>query len=59
MLLALIRIADHYEIDLEQAHVTTRAGELEYLRRHDAAVEAESAASARHDDEEGRCRPGW
>jgi uncharacterized protein YabN with tetrapyrrole methylase and pyrophosphatase domain len=33
LLLAIIRIADHYAIDLEQAHVQTREKELAYLRR--------------------------
>ncbi len=36
LLLAIIRIADHYEINLEQAHVRTREKELAYLRRVDA-----------------------
>ena len=31
ILLAAIRIADYYEIDLEQAHVQARHRELEYL----------------------------
>lgn len=35
ILLAVMRIADHYGIDLEEAHVKTRQKELAYLRRVD------------------------
>lgn len=30
---ALIRIADHYGIDLEEAHIRAREREMDYLRR--------------------------
>lgn len=33
ILYCLIRVADHYDIDLEQAHLDARRKELEYLGR--------------------------
>jgi NTP pyrophosphatase (non-canonical NTP hydrolase) len=50
LLLAIIRIADHYAIDLEQAHVQTRQRELEYLRRFDSVRTEGGDADADGDD---------
>jgi NTP pyrophosphatase (non-canonical NTP hydrolase) len=46
LLLAIVRIADHYGIDLEQAHVRTREKELEYLRRFDAEHGGDTGAAS-------------
>lgn len=45
VLLALIRIADHYGIDLEQAHIQTRERELDYLRRSTGTSQATTGVS--------------
>ncbi len=50
ILLAVIRIADHYGVDLEQAHVEARRRELEYLHRQRADTEETNEADEPHAD---------
>jgi NTP pyrophosphatase (non-canonical NTP hydrolase) len=58
VLLAIIRISDHYGIDLERAHVKTRERELEYLRCFDAARAENQGSTPEHDEQMTRRRDG-